>query len=76
MIQKYGATSAQILLAWGVSRGHIVIPRSSNLERIEENILSLKVKLENSEVETLTAMNENVRICNKYEWLFGHNIYA
>jgi diketogulonate reductase-like aldo/keto reductase len=31
--EKYGKTGAQILLNWGLQRGHIVIPRSNNVDR-------------------------------------------
>jgi diketogulonate reductase-like aldo/keto reductase len=38
--EKYGKTGAQILLNWGMQRGHIVIPKSSNMGRLKENIES------------------------------------
>jgi diketogulonate reductase-like aldo/keto reductase len=38
MSAKYGKTGAQILLNWGLQKGHVVIPRSNNEGRLLENI--------------------------------------
>jgi diketogulonate reductase-like aldo/keto reductase len=34
---KHGRTPAQVLVRWGLERGHVVIPKSVRRERIEEN---------------------------------------
>ena len=36
--KSHGATSAQVLLSWGVQRGTSVIPKTLNEERLKENI--------------------------------------
>ncbi len=36
--EKYGKTPAQVILRWHVQKRHIPIPKSSNPERISENI--------------------------------------
>ncbi|KAK9374010.1 NADP-dependent oxidoreductase domain-containing protein [Lipomyces chichibuensis] len=38
LASKYNVTAAQIVLAWEVSRDLVVIPKSTNLERIMQNI--------------------------------------
>jgi aldehyde reductase len=35
--EKYKKTAAQISLNWGLYRGHIIIPKSSKIERVIEN---------------------------------------
>lgn len=35
--EKSGRTLAQVLIAWGISRGYPVLPKSSNPERIRSN---------------------------------------
>ena len=35
---KYGKTSAQVILRWHLQRGVVVIPKSTHLERMKENI--------------------------------------
>ncbi|CAK7202682.1 hypothetical protein SEUCBS139899_005408 [Sporothrix eucalyptigena] len=36
--EKYGKTSAQVALAWGIHHGHAVIPKSKTEERIKANL--------------------------------------
>lgn len=38
LAEKYSATSAQIVLSWGVLRETSVIPKSDNEDRLRENI--------------------------------------
>jgi len=35
---KYKASTAQIVLAWHLARGTVVVPKSANIERQKENI--------------------------------------
>ena len=35
--EKYGKTPAQIMLRWHIQRGVVVIPKSTHIERMEEN---------------------------------------
>lgn len=35
--EKYGKTPAQVILRWHISRGVVVIPKSTHIERMREN---------------------------------------
>lgn len=35
--KKYGKTPAQVMLRWHIQRGIVVIPKSTHIERMEEN---------------------------------------
>lgn len=35
--KKYEKTAAQVVLNWGIARGHAIIPKSSKEERLIEN---------------------------------------
>lgn len=43
LAKKYKAQPGQILLSWCVQKGISVIPRSSKFERIEQNIVTIKL---------------------------------
>ena len=58
--EKRGCTPATVTLAWGISRGTSVIPKSSHAERISENYGALECELEYEDfkvIEELTAKN-------------------
>lgn len=45
LMAKYKKSAAQILLNWGVQRGHVVIPKSNTPAHLKENIESLTFSL-------------------------------
>jgi 2,5-diketo-D-gluconate reductase A len=55
------ATPAQVVLAWHLALGNIVIPKSVTPERIAENFEATEVKLGEDEVEAITALNRDGR---------------
>ena len=55
------ATPAQVLLAWQLQRGIIVIPKSVHEDRIRENYASLVVELDAADIRRLDELNENHR---------------
>lgn len=52
--KKLGATTAQVLVAWGVYRGYSVIPKSVQEERIVSNFK--QVELSKEDYEQITAI--------------------
>ena len=62
MGKKYDATAAQIALSWLLGKGHIAIPSSSNLERIEQNFKSADISLSQGDIMTLDAMSAPRRV--------------
>lgn len=61
---RAGCTPAQALLAWHISRGVGVIPKSVTPARIEENWGARDVTLSALDVVTITALDANARFCN------------
>lgn len=60
---KYKVAPAQVVLAWHLARGVVVVPKSSNVERQKENV-NLPT-LEPEDVKRVTALDRNQRLCNK-----------
>ena len=59
--QKYGKTSAQILLRWGIQHNVIQIPKSGSKDHITENINIFDFKLDDEDMKELDNLNENFR---------------
>ena len=56
-----GRTPAQVLLRWGVQRGTAIIPKTSNVERLAENIALYDFELTAAEMSDISALNKNRR---------------
>jgi 2,5-diketo-D-gluconate reductase A len=61
LAKEKDATPAQVVLAWHLALGNIVIPKSVTPDRIAENFASTEVKLGNDEVDAITALNRDER---------------
>lgn len=61
--QKYKKTPAQIMLAWGVNHGLVVIPKSVNPARIEENA-DIFFEIEEEDMTTLNTLEPQIRLVN------------
>jgi len=61
LAEEKDATPAQVVLAWHLALGNIVIPKSVTPERIAENFASTEVKLGNAEVDAITALDRDER---------------
>lgn len=71
--KKYGKTGAQVALAWGIAKGHSVIPKSKTESRIKSN-LEGDFKLEAEDVENITQIDKKLRF-NDPSKSFGWNFY-
>ncbi|XP_060648700.1 aldo-keto reductase family 1 member A1-like [Drosophila nasuta] len=60
----YGKTPAQVLLRWIVDTGVIAIPKSTNPERLKQNLDIFDFKLTDEEVAKLVKLDQNFRIFN------------
>jgi len=52
---------AQVLLRWGVQRGTAVVPKTSNVDRLRENIAIYDFTLTHDEMASIDALNRNRR---------------
>ena len=62
LAEKHGATPAQIVLAWHLATGNIVIPKSVRPERIRENLAAASLQLTPDEVAAISALDAGARI--------------
>ena len=76
LMDKYQKTGAQIMLNWGLQRGHILIPKSNSTERQQENIDCLTFNLTTEEVDSISTMNCGARLSDGTNHFPGGNIFA
>lgn len=62
LAKKYGKTMQQIILRWHIDNGVIPIPRSTNAQRLKQNINIFDFKLTQEEIESIDAININSRL--------------
>jgi len=56
LAEKHNTSTAGISLAWGMSRGTSVIPKSAHAERNEENLASKHIQLDSDDREVLAKL--------------------
>jgi alcohol dehydrogenase (NADP+) len=59
--EKRNITPGQVLLVWGLSRGTVVIPKSVNPERLQENFLAAHLELEPQDLLAIDTLEQAYR---------------
>jgi 2,5-diketo-D-gluconate reductase A len=54
---KHGATPAQVVIAWHLAIGNVVIPKSVTESRIQENFAALGVTLDEADIEAINGLD-------------------
>lgn len=78
---KYGKSAAQVVLRWNVQRGVVIIPKSTHIERMEQNIDILDFELTAEEMDKINALTlDHSEIINHFDpkivqFLNNHNIH-
>ncbi|MDX1929399.1 MAG: aldo/keto reductase [Pirellulaceae bacterium] len=57
----HGKTAAQVVLRWGVQRGTAVIPKTSQPQRLVENLNIFDFELTSDEMQSIARLNRNQR---------------
>ncbi|WP_162872753.1 aldo/keto reductase [Austwickia chelonae] len=60
--EETGATPAQVVLAWHLAQGNIVIPKSATPQRMAENLAAVDVTLDPGQIDTLDALDRGGRM--------------
>ncbi|CAI7629507.1 unnamed protein product [Penicillium palitans] len=72
--KKYGKSSNQVALAWGIAQGRSVIPKSKSAERIKQNF-DIAFELEPADIENIDAIDKKLRF-NDPSKDFGCELYS
>lgn len=74
MGKKYNKTGAQVALAWGISNGHSVLPKSKTPSRLKQN-LEGDFKLEETDLKKIDGIDKKLRF-NDPSGSFGYEFYT
>ena len=56
--EKYKKTPAQIMLRWQIQRGVVVIPKSTHIERMEENFNVFDFALDDEDMKKIAELDK------------------
>ncbi|WP_432565116.1 aldo/keto reductase [Kineococcus sp. SYSU DK003] len=59
--RTHAATPAQVVLAWHLHQGFVVIPKSARRQRLQENLAATSLRLSDDEVAAVTALDRGHR---------------
>ncbi|KAK4401436.1 NADP-dependent D-sorbitol-6-phosphate dehydrogenase [Sesamum angolense] len=75
LAKKYHKTVALIVLRWGIQRNTVIIPKSSKVERLEENFLVFDFELTEEDMDLIKTIDRNYRT-NQPAKFWGVDVYA
>lgn len=75
LAEKYGKTPAQLVLRWGLQRNTVVIPKTSKVERLQENFAVFDFEISGEDMEKMKAVDRNYRT-NQPAKFWGIDLYA
>lgn len=74
--EKHGITSAQVLLGWAIKRGTAVIPKSTNPDRIEQNLKAAEVSLTAEDMDAISKLDRHRRYVDGSIWVVEDGPYT
>ena len=71
-----GLSSAQVLIAWAITRDTIVIPKSVNEKRLKENFAAGSIVLTSEEMAAISSLEHNYRFVDGSFWEMPDSPYT
>jgi alcohol dehydrogenase (NADP+) len=65
---EHKASSAQVLLAWGLATGTAVIPKSVRRDRLASNLAARQLELSSTDLERIAALDRHHRFVDGSFW--------
>lgn len=69
--QRLHITPAQVVLAWQLARGVVVIPKSVREERLKENLAATVVELDDADIAKINSLDKGYRYITGQSFAFG-----
>ena len=74
--KKYGRSPAQVLLRWGIDTGTAIIPKSSKISRLEENLDVFNFNLDKEDMDAISRLDKHKRFNDPGEFTIGMNSFC
>ncbi|MBC2262507.1 aldo/keto reductase [Listeria sp. FSL L7-0091] len=62
LAEKYGKTTAQLMIRWEIQNNIVTIPKSVNQDRIKSNFDVWDFEISDDDIEIVNGLNENKRV--------------
>ena len=69
-------TPAQVLLAWGIAQDTVVIPKSTNIERLQDNLDAINIKLTKEDITRINTLEKHHRFNDGKIWCLDGGDYT
>ena len=74
--EAHGCSPAQILIAWAINRGTAVIPKSTNPDRLKQNLEAAEIALSSEEMDKIAQLDQHYRYLDGSFWVTEGNPYT
>ena len=74
--EQHGCTPAQVLINWAVQRETVVIPKSVNPARMEENLAAASLELTPDDMKNIAALDRHFRYVSGTFWALEGGPYT
>ncbi len=74
--RRHNVTAAQVLTGWAIARNTVVIPKSTNPERIKQNMGALEISLTQDDMTEIEKLNRNRRYVAGTFWTMEGSPYT
>ena len=74
--QKHDCSTAQVLISWAVARGTSVIPKSVNPDRIQQNLASADISLDDDDMQKIAELDRHSRYIDGATWTIDGTPYT
>lgn len=75
LAEKKNATAAQVVLAWGIQRGTIVIPKSTSDQHLSENVAAQNIAFTDEELAAIAKLDKKARFLDPSE-SWGYPLFS
>ena len=74
--EKHGATPGQVLLAWALTRGTAVIPKSTSEAHLRQNFEAADLEFDTDDMQAIAGLDQGYRFIDGSHWMMDGSPYT